>query len=260
MPAQWQTFGPFFHNGALVTAPRLYHYAAGTTVEKVCWTDRAKTVTAPQPLIGDANGLIAAYFEGAYKLAVTTSTGTPLATWDNCFFAESPVRLEGSLSVGETNLIPGETVTLPTIAVDGALVGQWVQVYPPVALPRVSIYGFVSAPGVVTVQLYAALAGLTGQAVFPSFVINATSGLATGYTIPVAGAVVGDAVLACPPYPLNGILYTASVDATNTVAVWFYNTRSSPITVPEGTWVAMVMKRNAVIIPAGIWRVVVLSA
>lgn len=84
LTAQFHSFGPFFSSGALVTAPRLYHYIAGTTTLKNAWTDRAKTTTAAQPIVGDANGITSAYFDGLYKIVVKTSDDvTTLYTWDN---------------------------------------------------------------------------------------------------------------------------------------------------------------------------------
>ncbi len=80
--AQRIQLGPFFASGQLLGGAKLYHYAAGTTMEKDIWQDRAKTVTLPQPLVGDANGLAWAYFEGLYKLVITDASGIVLYQWD----------------------------------------------------------------------------------------------------------------------------------------------------------------------------------
>lgn len=83
MPPRLEIFGPFFDGGELVDAPRLYHYAVGTTTQKDCWTDYAQNVTATQPVVGDVNGVIAVYLSGLYKLEVRSNDDTRvLAQWD----------------------------------------------------------------------------------------------------------------------------------------------------------------------------------
>lgn len=80
-------FGPFFSNGVLVDAPLLYHYVPGTSQEKTAWEDYNRNITAANPIEGDANGLIAGYFAGLYKIRITTSDGAiVLASWDNVNF------------------------------------------------------------------------------------------------------------------------------------------------------------------------------
>lgn len=82
--AKFQSFGPFFLSGALVTAPHIYHYAAGTSSDKNAYVDRAKGSTVAQPLVGDSNGIASAYFDGLYKIVVMNATETvTLYTWDN---------------------------------------------------------------------------------------------------------------------------------------------------------------------------------
>jgi|CXWL01.1.fsa_nt_gi hypothetical protein len=81
--AQFKFFGPFFQAGVLAGSIKLYHYAAGTTTLKDAWTDRAKSTTAAQPVVGDANGIVSAYFDGLYKLVVKDSSDVTLYTWDN---------------------------------------------------------------------------------------------------------------------------------------------------------------------------------
>jgi hypothetical protein len=82
-------FGPYFHAGALVSRPHLYHYAAGTTTLKTAWTDRGRQVTAPQPIVGNGDGVISGYFEGLYKLLIysgnvdTDPNSILLEQWDN---------------------------------------------------------------------------------------------------------------------------------------------------------------------------------
>jgi hypothetical protein len=67
-----------------VSSPRIWHYIAGTSTLLNAYTDRAKTTTAAQPLVGDANGVASAYFDGLYKIVVKKSDdATVLFTWDN---------------------------------------------------------------------------------------------------------------------------------------------------------------------------------
>ena len=85
--AQHAVMGPFFYQGELVAAPRLYHYIAGSSQEKTAWDDYNKNVTAANPIIGDANGLVSGYFDGLYKIEVRTHDGTVvLGQWDNVQF------------------------------------------------------------------------------------------------------------------------------------------------------------------------------
>lgn len=256
MGAQFHAIGPLFHNGALVSAPRVYHYAAGTTVDQLCWLDRDQTITAPQPLVGDANGIVWAYFSGNYKLVVTTASGLVLATWDHVLLVEGEQRLYGSISASSVQLLPGATTTLPAIIVPGAVVGQRVTVFPPVPLPTVSLYGYVSAANTVTVQLYAQLYGQQSHVQFPPLNIPA-GGSVFGPSVFAAGAELGDAVLAYPPYSLNGVLYTAYVNQSQEVHVRLYNSTAQNQVFPEATWAFTVLKRQATTIPAGVWRVMV---
>ena len=93
--AQWFMLGPFFYQGRLVTSPRLYHYAPGTTQEKTAWSDRNQTITAPNPIVGDANGLVAGYFSGLYKIEVRTSDDAViLAQYDNVQIVDPVDSLE----------------------------------------------------------------------------------------------------------------------------------------------------------------------
>lgn len=89
--AQFVSFGPFFSAGALVTAPKLYHYIVGTTTDKDVWTTRAKSATAAQPVVGDANGVVSCYADGIYKMVIKDSADNTLYTWDNYTVAEPSV-------------------------------------------------------------------------------------------------------------------------------------------------------------------------
>lgn len=87
--ALFHQLGPFFNAGALVGAPKLYHYIAGTSTLLDAWTDRAKSTTAAQPIVGDARGIVSAYFDGLYKLVVKDSADVTLYTWDNVDLTEA---------------------------------------------------------------------------------------------------------------------------------------------------------------------------
>jgi hypothetical protein len=77
-------FGPFFRNGVLQTRAKLYTYAAATSTPLAAYMDHTLKVSATNPLVSNAQGLIAAYFRGRYKLVVKDDTDSAiLASWDN---------------------------------------------------------------------------------------------------------------------------------------------------------------------------------
>lgn len=75
--------GPFFSGGALVTAPKLYHYNAGLLTDKDIWSDRGETTPLAQPFIGDANGILNFFGDGLYKFVIKDSEDNTLYTLDN---------------------------------------------------------------------------------------------------------------------------------------------------------------------------------
>ena len=106
------TFGPFFSSGALIGAPHVFHYLAGTTTLKDAYTDRAKTTTAAQPLVGDAGGVASAFFDGLYKIVVKSTDETlTYYTWDN-------VDLTVDFVFGGTIRVPNNTYYLGRNAAD----------------------------------------------------------------------------------------------------------------------------------------------
>lgn len=152
--AQFFKFGPFFRSGALVTAPRIYHYIAGTTTLKNAWTERAKLNTADQPLVGDANGVASAYFDGLYKIVVKLSDdSTVLFTWDNVDLTEDEHRLEGSLVWNPGNLVDGAGETSTAITVTGAAFGDYVLAAAPYDLQGIVCTAYVSAANTVKIRL-----------------------------------------------------------------------------------------------------------
>lgn len=85
-----QLFGPFFYQGQLVPSPALYHYVPGSTTAKTAWKDYNKNLTAENPIMGDANGIVSGYFDGLYKIEVRTHDGvTVLGQWDNVLYDPS---------------------------------------------------------------------------------------------------------------------------------------------------------------------------
>ena len=117
--AQFRTFGPFFQAGNLITAPLVFHYAAGTSTLLNAYTDRAKSVTAAQPLVGDANGVASAFFDGLYKIVVQTSAGGALFTWDNVDVRPIDIALFQLVSVKDFGAV-GDGITNDTAAFTAA--------------------------------------------------------------------------------------------------------------------------------------------
>lgn len=134
--AQFVQFGPFF-SGYEANEPLfvfVYHYAAGTTTLLDAWQDQAKTTTVANPIVGDAQGVCSAYFDGNYKIVVTLSDSagnqTTLYTWDNFNIRHTPNVLAGSVTWDPASLADGAGETSPAITVTGAVVGNPVMVAP----------------------------------------------------------------------------------------------------------------------------------
>ena len=155
--AQFKTFGPFYRNGSLVTAPRIYHYAAGLTTTKDAWTDRAKAVTAAQPILGDVNGVASGYFDGVYKIQVRLADdATVLFTWDNFDMTEGIHRIQSSELLEEINVADATLYESPEIPVPGVVFGDKVLIEPPLGsvLQGVLLNAFVAAVDTVRFNLY----------------------------------------------------------------------------------------------------------
>src|SRR6185437_9024968 len=124
---QFKSFGPFYRNGEVVNAPQLFHYAAGTTTLKDSYLDRQKISSGPQPINGDANGLITGYFDGVYKIKVTLADGvTELFTWDQYDITEGIHTLRGSALMGDIDVDNTELYISPFIPIPGAVPGNQV--------------------------------------------------------------------------------------------------------------------------------------
>lgn len=111
MNAQFTQLGPFFSQGALCGAAKLYHYEAGggPNIDKDLYADQAMTTTLAQPLISDANGVFNFYASGDYKFIFTKANGEVLYTLDNwriqdvtqaTIFSGSAVDTAANMNIG----------------------------------------------------------------------------------------------------------------------------------------------------------------
>jgi len=153
--AQHRTFGPFFDSsGALVTSPHIFHYVTGTTTDKDAYTDRAKSQTVAQPLVGSATGIASAWWDGIYKIVVKTSDeATTLFTWDGVDMTVDEQRLEGTLVWNPGNLADGAGETSSGITVTGAAFGDYVMAAAPYDLQGITATAYVSASDTVKIRL-----------------------------------------------------------------------------------------------------------
>lgn len=152
--AQFHSFGPFWYNGALVTAPRLFHYQAGTGTLKNAWVDQGKVTTAAQPIVGDANGIVSGFFSGLYKIVVTLSDAvTVVATWDDFDITQVQHRLEEELLWNPGNLVDGAGETSPPITMTDVQFSDYVLVAAPYDLQGVICTAYVSATHTVRIRL-----------------------------------------------------------------------------------------------------------
>lgn len=127
--AQFKEFGPFYYNGQLVQSPRIYHYGAGTTVLLNAYSDRAKTLAAAQPIVGNSAGLVKAYFDGVYKLEIRLSdNATVVDTWDNVDLTEAPHVIRTSVLLEEITIADGDLYQSSIIPISGCVPGDFVMV------------------------------------------------------------------------------------------------------------------------------------
>jgi hypothetical protein len=225
-------------------------------MRKNIWTDRAKSTTAAQPLVGDANGVASAFFDGLYKLVVMNSAETEtLFTWDNFQAAETELRLEGSTTWNPEALLPGQSGVSPGITITGAAFGQYVDVAAPYDLQGMRASAHVSATNTVKIVLERPLAMLTGSGTWDPASLADGAG-ETSPNITVTGATLNDAVLVYPPYNLQGVLCTGYVSATNAVNIRVQNETGGVLDLASGTWqVAVVPKGTAIDVAPGSWGV-----
>jgi hypothetical protein len=231
--AQFREFGPFYDAGALVVAPLIWHYSAGTTTLLNAYTDRAKQITAAQPIQGNADGVAYGFFDGLYKIIVQTSDGEELYSWDNVDLTEAEHRLEGSAVWDPTALLPGQDQTSPPITVTGANFSDFVLVSAPYDLQGLLAHAVVTAANTVKIRLLRLLATLSGSLTWnPGALLPGQGELST--TITVTGAALGDAVVVNPPYDLQGILAVGSVTAADTVKIRLY--RDTAMLIASATY------------------------
>lgn len=254
--AQFKSFGPFFHSGALVTAPRVYHYVTGTTTQKDAWTDRLKVTTAEHPIVGDANGMAYAYFDGLYKIEIRKSDdATVLFVWDEMDMSEAEHRIEGVTTWAPGSLSPGQGVTSPSFTVMGASLGDYVVVSAPYDLQGIFAEAFVSASNTVKIRVQYDLSMLRGAFFFnPASLVDAageTSGICT-----VTGAIIGDAVVLYPPYDLEDLIVTGYVQSADSVEVRVQNESGGVVDLGGATWnVGVIPKGPPISLGNGSWKV-----
>lgn len=146
----FKEFGPFFNGGNLEGSALIYHYVVGTTTTKTCWTDRAKSTTAAQPLVADANGIASAYFDGLYKIVVKSADGADvLATWDHVNLVELFANDKDTWTPTLTCTVPGDLAVSYTgntgyYEHDGTRVTAWFNIV-------TSAFTWTTASGFVTV-------------------------------------------------------------------------------------------------------------
>lgn len=74
-------------NGNVLSAGKVFTYAAGTSTPVALFTDSAGLVPAANPIILDAAGRAQVYADGAYKFIVKDSADATVYTWDNLYFS-----------------------------------------------------------------------------------------------------------------------------------------------------------------------------
>lgn len=107
--AQRMQLGPFFQVGKIQGGALLWHYAAGTTTDKLIWSDRDMTAELAQPFEADADGIFNFCADGLYDLVITTASGVVLYTlekWqmidrtDPTFGEGLPITSASTIAVG----------------------------------------------------------------------------------------------------------------------------------------------------------------
>lgn len=151
--AQHIFLGQFFQAGSLVTAPKLYHYEAGTANDKNIYQDRTKNIILPQPYIGDANGVLSFFASGLYKFVVKNSDNSAtLWVADSIQCGETPPFFEGSVVHDPGSLSDGAGETF-TCTVAGATIPSYVAVAAPYDLQGMTCTAYVHVTDGVTIRL-----------------------------------------------------------------------------------------------------------
>jgi hypothetical protein len=81
-----------------------------------------------------------------------------------------------------------------------------------------------------------------GVAVNPA---SMTTGTDSSTTATVAGAAVGDAVIAIPGVDMGEVSFNAYVSAANTVEIVFYNSAAGTVDLASSTWKFIVLRPEA---------------
>lgn len=118
MNGQFIQIGPFFSQGAICGAAKLYHYQAGggPNVDKAIYSDLDLTTTLAQPFLSDANGVFNFFASGSYKLVITKANGEVLYTLDNW-------RIE---NIEQASLTSGDTLdTSSSMDIGSATWAHW---------------------------------------------------------------------------------------------------------------------------------------
>lgn len=118
MNGQFIQLGPFFSQGAICGAAKLYHYQAGggPNVDKAIYSDLDLTTTLAQPFLSDANGVFNFFASGSYKLVIAKANGEILYTLDNW-------RIE---NIEQASLTSGDTLdTSSSMDIGSATWAHW---------------------------------------------------------------------------------------------------------------------------------------
>lgn len=110
-------------SGSALSAGKVYTYAAGTTSNKTCWTDRQKVTPAANPFILDSRGAGVLFADGAYRFDIYSSGDVLLGTYDNLTFAEEDgLGFYASSSSGAANVYAFTVSPAPVALADGMIV------------------------------------------------------------------------------------------------------------------------------------------
>jgi len=144
--------GPFHSSGILVTAPEAFTYEPGTTTNKTTWTDRAKSTSAANPVVG-SDGLITFFGDGLYKIVIKNTAGSTLETWDNFQITNHFQYLTGTVVFDPGSLVDGAGETKTSITITGAEFGDFVLISAPYDLQDLIVTGYVSAANTVEIRV-----------------------------------------------------------------------------------------------------------
>lgn len=88
-------------NGEPLASGKVYTYEAGTTTNKVTYTDSGAVSTAANPVILNARGQAAIYGQGNYKFVIKDSADNTIATYDNIkYYVQDDLDVYGGTSTG----------------------------------------------------------------------------------------------------------------------------------------------------------------